>query len=343
MNKLCKCNSGLEYKDCCLPMDSFVNKMLKEGNFKKCLFGEFNCEETPRGCHSISESQMLGPLSENSELIIFKKKRSNNTMYDLIGKGIATTFYGLCNFHDSMFNPIDEIIDYNDFKDRIIECSFLFMYRSVYFSYYKALTYLKCDLENIKKGNLSLEGMQLHLENLRILEKDLLKLKKYLDNLYGTKNYSEIETVVIEFDENIKLSLSEAFRVEIDLNGNLLSEAITISSNILIIEDKTFVLLSYPKSENYKFKQILNQIKKKKSSDLIIHLQNWFFYYVSNFVVSPSLWEQINSNSQNLIIDKIYQTGRDSTNDEINPVFNFKENNGLLMNTDTKVNSITVI
>ena len=99
--------------------------------FLRCYAPGDACKESPIRAHSVQNSTVLDSLQENGHVYAPRMQlnyESPQLTFSLIGRNLATTFHGLCNYHDtSIFRPIET----NDLDIENDEHLFLLAYRAV--------------------------------------------------------------------------------------------------------------------------------------------------------------------------------------------------------------------
>ena len=122
--------------------------------------------------HSIQNNGVLSQVAEDSHVVTYAVDVGEFTAKKL-SKNVASIFWGFCNTHDAIFNPI-ETIPYT----KTDEQNFLFAYRGFVVASHK----------KIEVGNFMDFGTQ--------ADNDTIETKKIFDDAIITNDYSCIETVV---------------------------------------------------------------------------------------------------------------------------------------------------
>lgn len=233
--------------------------------------------------HSIQRRKILKNLSENNSVKQFKLNRFEKN-FDIPIK-FASTFYGFCDCHDKMFDPIEK----KDYSGDI-EQNFLFAYRAFVYSSHIKLVFNEFydygsqvlnDINNTKK----------------IFNKSILK-----------KDYSIVVTDVIVFNYEYPIVVVSTSDLDYDYNGKDIvhsdSRMEEFFLTVLPQNGKTYILFSYFRDDSNLYGDIINQIKKRTDirSDLSVliagHCENVFF--------KPSYYEKY-IECQELYIDKLVE------------------------------------
>ncbi|MDO8898919.1 MAG: hypothetical protein Q7V19_14815, partial [Bacteroidales bacterium] len=169
---------------------------------KECFYHKKNeCRGKIKQAHSIQQNRRLSILTENiagNEMLYTFTSFETSRNYFIeklipIGKGKASTFFGFCDYHDSvLFNEIEN----NEFKDCDEHC-FLHSYRSFAHSYHRKIEEAKGNSSNdnpIKKDNPE-EFNKIFLQGNLLAVNDLNKHKKLLDKWIENKQYDEIDYI----------------------------------------------------------------------------------------------------------------------------------------------------
>jgi len=125
----------MNLKEIQIELSKEFSKLYRECKFKKCVFpDQSQCSEKVIKAHSIQKNKILKHIAENGmlissgiESILFTKE------FKKIGVSSASTFFGFCNYHDTiLFSEIEN-------KDYVgnIEQKFLHAYRACALEYVK--------------------------------------------------------------------------------------------------------------------------------------------------------------------------------------------------------------
>lgn len=250
-----------------------------------------NCTKDESGnikissAHSIQRNKILKNISENNEVKQFKLNCFDNN-FDIPIK-FASTFYGFCDIHDKIFNPIEK----KDYVDDI-EQNFLFAYRAfVHSSHIKRIFYEFYDY-----------GFQ--------TLKDINNNKKIFNDSIINKDYYRIVTDLIVLDYEYPIAVVSKSDLDFDFNGKKILHSDTrLEAFFLTVfpqNGKTYVLFSYFKDDSDLYSDIINQIEKRKNieSDLSVlisgHCENVFF--------KPSYYQKYIEHQEKIIDKLIKQT-----------------------------------
>lgn len=275
-----------------------ISKRLND-EFKICWHPEAsseNCTKDINGttkissAHSIQRGKILKKLSESNDVRQFRLNKAEKDLSKPIKR--ASTFWGFCDFHDKIFNPIEhEHRDYEGTKEQ----NFLFAYRAfVKTSHIKQIFSRFYDF-----------GLQSKL--------DIICDKKIFDNAILTNNYSKVCTDTLILDYEYPLAVSSMSDLDFDYFGNSIkhSEKRLEQFYLTIFPEngKTYVLFSYFDEDSDKYENIIPQIKSRNKfeSDLSVliagHCENVFF--------KPSYYEQYIRSQEDSISKLVIQTQLD--------------------------------
>lgn len=263
---------------------------------KKCWHpeaGDATCKIDTSGkiiisaAHSIQNNGVLSKIAEDGHVmgyilddIGFGGK--------LKGKKLASIFWGFCNNHDSIFNPI-ETQPYVGSEEQ----HFLFAYRGFVVAAHKKIE----SSYWIDYGEQS--------------DKDILEDKKIFDNSILNKDYSTIETQVFELTSFYPIAVSTSFNLEYDFDGNPIKHSDErmepVFVTLLPIDNKTYFMFSYFKQDKELYEKVGNQmrIRNKLKSDisilLVSHTENIYYNptYFNTFITEQAvLFEKITFETQ---------------------------------------------
>ncbi|MCK4921369.1 MAG: hypothetical protein KAS71_10010 [Bacteroidales bacterium] len=237
--------------------------------------------------HSIQNNGILSRIVENGHVMGYTLDKAEFEGKEY-GKNHASIFWGFCNIHDSIFNPI-EISPYKGTEEQ----HFLFAYRGFVISSHKKeeSTYW------IDYGEQSIN--------------DIKKNKKLFDSAILSKEYSVIKTEVFELPAMYPIAVSSSFYLDFDFNGNAINHSEDRMEDIYVTlfptNNKTYFLISYFKQDANLYSDLGNQLRKrnKLKSDITMlvaaHTENVYFnpiYYKTFIEKHEEELERISFQSQ---------------------------------------------
>ena len=175
--------------------------------------------------HSIQNNGILNKIAESGHVTGYSLDKAEFDGKN-IGKNIASIFWGFCNIHDAIFNPIEKAP-----YIKTVEQNFLFAYRGFVVSSHK-----KKEVSNwINYGEQA--------------ENDIVQNKKIFDAAIINKDYSIIETAIFELPAFYPIAVSSAFYLDFDFEGNPITHSEERIEEIFVSlfpdNNKTYFLLSY--------------------------------------------------------------------------------------------------
>ncbi len=244
------------------------------------LAGRENCKLDSSGqikiikAHSIQENGILSQIAEDHFVTTYEF--DNGGIGEAkVKKAIASIFFGFCNRHDSMFNPIE-----TKTYEGTVQQNFLFAYRGFVVAAHKK-----------REGSYFLNyGEQ--------SEKDILENKKIFDEAILNEDFSIIESGIIELEKFYPIAVSSSFYLDYDFEGNEIFHSEDRMENIFITllpsikENKTYFILSYFKQDANLYSKLIEQLKKRGSlkSDISMiiaaHAENVYYnpIYYDTFI-----------------------------------------------------------
>jgi len=258
---------------------------------KKCWHpeaGESTCNVDSNGkiivsaAHSIQNNGVLSKIVEDGHVmgyaldsVAFDGKRK--------GKDHASIFWGFCNKHDSIFNPI-EIQPYTGRDQQ----HFLFAYRGFVVAVHKKIEASYW----IDFGEQS--------------DKDIVADRKIFDEAILKNDYSVIETQVFELPVFYPIAVSTSFNLEFDFEGKPIKHSDErmepVFVTLLPTDNKTYFLFSYFKEDSELYQKVGNQMRMRNNlkSDisilLVSHTENIYFnptYYNTFIIEQAELFETV--------------------------------------------------
>lgn len=321
---------------------------------KECFYK--GCDKKPIKSHSIQNNKILNRISEEGDVLKIDTDHSNAKSRFILkreGRGTASTFRGFCKDHDkNIFKDIED----DDYQIGNKKQEFLFAYRALakkYFSiksinnmaehllelsdneYQELCDY--CDIEIRDRDYISQT-----FENVIIDTEDHLKsLENYkimMNTNLEKERYYKIKSKTFMLPNIHKITASSFFFPEYDNKGNkiydfnLFNNLKPLFLTIFPQNTRTYIIISYLKTDKNYFDFIKSQIIEKKLEFKKKIMSNIIAVYVENFFISPTVWNNIDERVQNEFIDlftnyKDYKTDKLLINHNINLFiwWNFKE------------------
>lgn len=328
-NEDCPCGSGKSYGCCCKnradihiqpskkPLNIQIMEQLKKSQFKCCLYPDHTrCVRHIKEAHALQNNKIISQLSEEGHIYILNTQKppiiipiENEepeilTLIDKVGVNHATTATCFCDIHDDeVFAPIEKGAPEFDVNNE--EHKYIYAYKAFIFEYYKKLVEKKAFENNIKQKPSLLKRAEF-IQNYRAIMTTLQEMdfvKAFFDKGIVNKDYSGLETCVIEMPESINFATYACIAVDFDLKGKKIRHTKRGFINRIFItifpeETKSYIILSCLSEDIKIYKNFFQQLqttnldKVKYYFDLILPL------YTENNVLSPRLWEKWSEEQQ---------------------------------------------
>jgi hypothetical protein len=226
--------------------------------------------------HSIQNNGVLSKIAKDGHVMTFAKDKAGFEGKKL-GKKLASIFWGFCNIHDSIFQPIENF-PYTQTEEQ----NFLYAYRGFVVASHK-----KVEIASfINFGDQA--------------DNDIIRNKAIFDKAILENNYSIIETDVIELPMFYPIAVSSNFYLDFDFEANPIEHSEFRMENIFVSvfpdNSKTYFLLSYFKEDKHLYENLAKQLKKRNNlkSDITVllaaHVENIYFepVYFETFIDKQS-------------------------------------------------------
>lgn len=151
----CLCGSGKKFKECCKNkifshgsvysddvlnnpqrINAILQKRMQDTDFKACMYpNKSECKLPIKNAHTLQNNGVLSIIAEDDHVMvidILNKVRTGSSI-KRISKNKATTFYGFCEYHDSVLFKDIELREYAK-EDKQ---NFLYAYRMLAQEYHK--------------------------------------------------------------------------------------------------------------------------------------------------------------------------------------------------------------
>lgn len=325
-NEPCPCGSELKYIECCYNKEDefidvkYINKILLEtakafdsNKIKTCLHpNKSECKPPIKPAHAIQNNGILSQISYKNHVVAFatnktKKfdaKRIDDNILELsnslglVGVNEATTHTCFCDYHDSsVFAPIEN--NPKGFVKNDKEQLFLYAYKAFAFEYYKSMVALNALRDLFKRIPQKLKKYPFLVvphyrrEQLKQIEMDYYK--SFFDKGLIKKEYSGLETEIIEIPYKILFATTECISPAFDIIGNKVKTKTGKMMRRMFItifpdNDKSYILLSYLSSDKKNFERYVQLLKSADERLLFNYLSVFLPLYSENLVISPVLW-----------------------------------------------------
>jgi len=291
---------------------SSVQKAMKKSDIKLCLYPDLkNHSKLIIKAHSIQSKKIIERICDAKgqvlipDIKIFGSKSGFNLKN--VGKGLASTFNGLCSYHDNILFKSIEDNDYKNTKEQ-----------DVYYALRSIIKELYTKKKVIKFLNPFVEENDARLFQLGNIkgEYDLTYYLKMFYSNISVKKFDFLETKRIIFNDEYLIALNSSINLTKDFNGKAIDcledfkripKALFI--NIFPQKGKTYILLSYLSKDRNHFRFLDEQLINQKEKNQKIRLTNLISLNVENLVISPKLWGNFSKNEkeayQKLFLEQI--------------------------------------
>ena len=283
---------------------------------KECFYHrKEECKGKIKQAHSIQQNKRLSILTEiidgNEKLYTFTcfETSKNHFVEKLIpiGKGKASTFFGFCDYHDSvLFSEIEN----NEFKDNY-EHRFLHSYRSFAHSYHRKMEETKGNLSEdnpIKKDNTE-EFNKTFLSGNLMAVNDLNKHKKLLDTWIENKQFDEIESLSYVLPELYPIACSSLISPFFTPKGRPFNyhdnPNIPFSPIMLTVLpdfNQTIIIISCFGNDNMGT-ELLDEIDGLSNYHFLKFISTMMIYFAENTFFSPLIWQTLGQKGRRLLCD----------------------------------------
>ena len=309
--ELCPCGSGKTYEECCKnrndkpiksskkPLDIQIMEQFRKSQFKCCLHPDkTRCVKHIKEAHALQNNKIISQLSENGHIYILNTKKppliipiKNKepevlTMIDKVGVKHATTATCFCDIHDDeVFASIEKGAPAFEINNE--EHKFIYAYKAFIFEYYKKLVEKRVFENNImqKPSLLKTATFIQYYRTIMMTLKEMNYVKTFFDKGIMSKDYSGLETCVIEFSESINFANYACVGIDFDINGRKIKHTNSGFMSRLFVtifpeETKSYVLISCLKSDYKIYKDFFQQLQTINHNKLKYYLNLYCHYIV---------------------------------------------------------------
>lgn len=328
--ELCPCNSGKQYKDCCKIKAAktfhnnnealhFTGQLMKKSKSRFCLYE--GCTQKGKNiikAHALQENRILKKLAVNGNVkmqdftqdptILEIKPGKPEPFYFLTDVSIktATTATCFCKTHDdALFAKIEK--SQYDLQTLDDEQLFLFAYKTFSFELYTEMTAQKFNrlmFSNVPQtAKNPLVVWQYRTQNEKL--QDLQYYKNFFNSSIEKRDFSGLETIVLEIPFQIQFSNYMAVSPPFDIKGNKLKAMDRKNKRLKFVfftlfpvDNKSYILVSALKEDMKYFSSYFEQLKSSPLPLIQYYLNVFIPLYSQNLILSPQLWDKWDEKAQ---------------------------------------------
>ncbi|WP_425803415.1 SEC-C domain-containing protein [Desulfitobacterium sp. Sab5] len=322
-NEGCPCGSDLLYKDCCMikkPRQFHNNnealnhsgKMMKKSRIKICLHD--GCKAKLKDiirAHALQENRILNKIAVDKNVIMQNFSKAPTiceiepgkpepfyflTEVPITDATVATCF---CKTHDdALFAKIEK--SQYDLETLDSEQLFLFAYKTFAFELYTEIVAKKFQASMFSTvPQLTKEPLSVHqYRNKELKLNDLQYYKQFFDKAIREKNYSGLETIILEIPFRIQFANYMAVSPPFDIRGKKIKALDKKTRRLKFVfftsfpvERKSFILISVLKEDLDVYQDYFEQIRNSPLELMEYYINVFIPLYSQNLIISPSLWE----------------------------------------------------
>ncbi len=309
----------MDKKEIQIKLSKEITSLYRGCRFKKCVFPDkTNCSEKVIKAHSIQRNKILNRIAENGMLISSDLQNTLFTKeFEEIGIRSASTFFGFCNFHDTIIFSEIENKEYTG----SIEQNFLYAYRACALEYVKKKVSVSFYEKAIKKYknnpyewmfskklNGALCGVNDYYSILEQLSNELIKPK-------DERNFDIISSKIFHLSYESLLAVNACFSIEYDFQENLINDLADTSRrpapiflNIFPSSGLTFILFSWLSENRETYQSIASKLETFTSPQIEKFFSNLIICHCENFFISPSKYSQMPKKIRRLFVSKYMKT-----------------------------------
>ncbi len=275
---------------------SFMRR--NKAQLSRCLEPSLKCSKRAIRAHSVQNSRVLDQLARDGHVVRLTHSvtltEGPKIDFALIGRNQATTFTGLCNYHDNLiFAPIEK------YELNLADSEHLFMlaYRAAYRELHAAMEgAAKVQggyLERVKRGldpEDSPSPAGLFAVDRMMASWETFNYKSLLDAAYAKRDFGLItHDVIILNVEQATIAACALFSAD---HIHVKNDVLRIHLNVLPISStRTIVLFSYLQSDASQARAFLDRILKSHGSHQRYELSRLILDSCENFVLSPDYFD----------------------------------------------------
>ncbi|MDD4752516.1 MAG: zinc chelation protein SecC [Desulfitobacteriaceae bacterium] len=289
-----------------------TGQMMKKSRVKFCLYE--GCKAKAKDiikAHAMQENRILNKLAVNNEVLMqdFTKEPviceikpgKPEPFYFLnevpIAKATVATCF--CSEHDDAIFAKIEKSQYT-LETLDTEQLFLFAYKTFSFEFYTEMVAKKFQrlmfstIPQLTKNPHSVHAYR----NNELKLSDLQYYKKYFDKALQEKDFSGLETIVLEIPYRIQFANYMAVSPPFDIEGKKIKAVEKKTKRLRFVfftsfpvENKSYILISVLNEDLDVYREYFEQIRTAPLGLILYYINVFIPLYSQNLILSPSLWE----------------------------------------------------
>lgn len=289
-----------------------ISALKKAKKIAECFSSDKNkCKGKIKQAHSLQKNGRLsiieGRVNGNQAIYtltepIFNERGSIQSLKP-IGKNMASTFFGFCDYHDTvLFSPIEN----NKFDNQNDEHCFLHSYRSFAHSYHLKKEQLRGYTSESKYTQLiGKESLDLNIKGVMIAIEEADNNKVKLETLLTNKQYDGLEYFVYTIPALYPIACSSQINPEYSYTGTPINihdnGSVPFSSIMLTVlpdKEQTIIIFAcFP--DDAKAVLFIDELEKLYPVQLEKAISSILIHYAENTFFAPALWNKLGIQGQN--------------------------------------------
>lgn len=287
--------------------------------YNRCLSPKRDCKNNAIRAHSIQSSSALNLIQQNDHVIRIGHRTDKNhipiILFQSVGVNMASTFKGLCSYHDNiLFEPLEKrVLEWTE------EQLFLIAYRAVLKELHTCiLRSIKLQLAYQKKVDLKIiSGTDYSREGIIAGEYLMVayetgQYKEILDNALMERNYDCVKHIKILLKTSPTITCSQMFSVDSIKVGD---DVLRIVLSVIPIDRSTsMVIISSMESEYELAKEYCLNCMNKQENFSKYSISKLILKDCENFFINPAYFNSWSTEKKNIISEfflKSYLEGAD--------------------------------
>ena len=290
-----------------------IDSYMKEEFSKKlCLVPtqwRKDCSRTICRAHTVPKSS-LRCIARKTKVYslktnLFKMKKNQGQIPELIAIRSASTFPVFCSTHDNtLFSPVEN----DTFKGTNEQC-FLLGYRALVFTLYRQEAQARVD------SRLANEGLYHNLGWYKGRSASLCDLythKSVYDEVLTSREFTSVQGYVVEFDSPFPVMCSAAISPDQTFEGIHLQDCTNPDKRLDLISFTSFstdkqgaVVFAWTAESNTVCSSFIKSLTVIPDEHVTAALLRLFFTYSDNIHISPDWWEGLSEETKKSLIARI--------------------------------------
>lgn len=268
---------------------------LKQATYERCLWHTMTCIGKPIKAHAIQNRRALDNLAEDGHVVMVMPELKGEEFgieFKRVGRGLATTFTGLCSDHDShLFRPIDT----NEIDPANAEHRFLVAFRAVLKGLHSAAAVggmvQECLRKGVELGHLFEDGPEMEITTEYVIAGIMMmEFAQCFHQIYVARAWDALTSETLRIPAPPVLAASGVF-LPVEAQGIKRSDRPFLIFSTFPQSGSLYVQFSWLPEADAVMRSVIKDIVVASGERQLYLLSKFILKYTETFTLKPSVHE----------------------------------------------------